>query len=509
MSFTGPPASPQAPAEGPPAAFPVPQPAAAGSRTSKGLLAVAIALLIVGAAAGLGYATFDSGPQVPGTWDPRVASIAAFVEAARGLRYEHPVRVYFLTPSEYSLAINGERTSAGSAASKARAKRTAAFERAIGFVQGEPDVEKAAGDLADSGTLAYYDFDRKIVNIRGTKLTVNTRVTLAHELTHALQDQQFDLSSRFGAGNSEQQQALRTIVEGDAMTVENRYIDTLTEDEKTAYRTEYQAVYDKSQQDLGQVATALQASQTIPYAIGQPYVGFVQATRGGQPDTARLDALMRRLPQDTAATFDPADASGLRVDVEPPRLSGITFTVDQVGAFSLYVMLSDRIDATSAMDAVDGWRGDAFRAAETKTTGAKTTGAKTVMCVAATFAMASTNDAKELNEAFSQWAAAMPDPAAITHTTTGRRVSLKTCDPGPTATAPGAIGKSSDALALPSNRLDLAEVLVTQGSSRPKALCGADKIVRELTPSELTGGSVSDERKTEIQQLLKGAAEKC
>lgn len=329
----------------------------------------------------------------------------------------------------------------------------------------------------------------------------------------ALQDQHYDLSSRFGGGNSEQQQALRTVAEGDAMTVETRYIATLAEDEKAAYFKEYQTEYAKSQLDLGHVAIALQSSQTIPYAIGQPYVGFVQATANGGSDTSRLDAVMRDLPRDTAAIFDPADAAGARVVVNPPSLRGDTFTVDQVGAFSLFVMLSDRIDASSAMDAVDGWRGDAFRAVETRS-GSTTSGSTTVVCVAATFAMASRNDATQLNDAFSQWAAAMPDPGAITHrvigtnNVAGDRVSLKTCDPGPTDTARVPIGKSADALALPSNRLDLAELLVSQGSPRTKALCAADTTVRNLASPELTG-PVSDARRTEIQQLLKTAVEKC
>lgn len=505
MSFPGPPAPPPPVFPGPPAVAPVPSAPPVPNRTGKAIVAVAIALLITGVAAGIGYATFDSGPQVPSEWDARVAPIAKFVEGARGLEFAHPVRVYFLTPSEYSLAINGTQKKGDSPAAAAYAERTAAFERAIGFIEGNPDVEKASGDLADSGTLAYYDFDKKIVNIRGTKLTVNTRVTLAHELTHALQDQEFDLSARFDEGDSEQQQALRTIVEGDAMTVENRYIETLTDNEKSAYYREYQREYDQSQKDLGHVAVALQTSQSIPYAIGQPFVAYTEAVKDNQYDTERLDELMKHLPKDTAATFDPADASGTRVDVTAPKLAGTTFTVDHVGAFSLYVMLSDRIDAKVAMDAVDGWRGDAFRAVETKRSGSP----KAVMCVVASFAMGRAADATQLNDAFTQWAAAMPEPTLITHSAIGSRVSLKTCDPGASATASIPIGRSSGALALPATRLDFAELLVSEGSSRQEALCGADKVVRELSPGELSGSGISDERRTEVRQLLKSAATDC
>ena len=39
----------------------------------------------------------DDGPGHPDEWDPRVADLAAFVEDERGLDFDHPVYVDFLT----------------------------------------------------------------------------------------------------------------------------------------------------------------------------------------------------------------------------------------------------------------------------------------------------------------------------------------------------------------------------------------------------------------------------
>ena len=48
--------------------------------------------------------------------------------------------------------------------------------------------------MLGSDTLAFYDPRTQDVYVRGTDTTAPaTRVTLAHELTHALQDQHFDL----------------------------------------------------------------------------------------------------------------------------------------------------------------------------------------------------------------------------------------------------------------------------------------------------------------------------
>src|SRR5690606_26121335 len=50
----------------------------------------------------------DEGVDHPDAWDPRVADLAAFVEDARGLAYDHPVHVDFLTPEEYTEATTTE-----------------------------------------------------------------------------------------------------------------------------------------------------------------------------------------------------------------------------------------------------------------------------------------------------------------------------------------------------------------------------------------------------------------
>ena len=48
--------------------------------------------------------------------------------------------------------------------------------------------------LNAASTAAFYDPDRKTVFVRGSTLDVAGRVTVAHELTHVLQDQYFNLN---------------------------------------------------------------------------------------------------------------------------------------------------------------------------------------------------------------------------------------------------------------------------------------------------------------------------
>ena len=74
----------------------------------------------------------------------------------------------------------------------------------------------------------------------GTDLTdVDVRVTLVHELTHALQDQHFDLTKLDDAvETSGEDFALTALVEGDATSVEDDYLFSLPQAEQDAYFAE-------------------------------------------------------------------------------------------------------------------------------------------------------------------------------------------------------------------------------------------------------------------------------
>jgi hypothetical protein len=79
-----------------------------------------------------------------------------------------------------------------------------------------------------------------MVFVRGDELTPAVRVTLAHELTHVLQDQHFDLQ-RLDEPDFEEHEGLRAMAEGDAGRIEDIYVtDVLTSAEQTAYETTQQ-----------------------------------------------------------------------------------------------------------------------------------------------------------------------------------------------------------------------------------------------------------------------------
>ena len=486
----------------PPPGWQPPAPPGPRSVWPRVALAAFLTLSICGLAAGAGALLFDDSPGFPDRWDPKVQRFVDFVEEVRGLEFSHPVAVYFLTPEEYTAAtgsFSGDQTT-----SDAGQKKLTALQRALGQVEGDADLAEAGAKLADSGTLAFYDPSTKAVNVRGTDIGVDTEVTLVHELTHALQDQEFDLEQLFESADSEQSTALRSVVEGDALTVEQAYVERLPDERRRVYDELSAGNLAGAEVDLSSVPASLQATLAMPYAMGRPYVAFVLEAGGGGPETARLDDVMRAPPDDTISIFTPA----LKVErtlVDPPDLGGDrVFLRDVVGAFSLYVLLAERIDPLVAMDAVDGWRGDSFVAAEivpdrnTK---------RRAMCAAATFRMAGRSDADQLGAAFDSWATTMPEAAQVTVEVRNDTVDFRSCDPGADASM-GLTGRSLDALAAPAIRLDIAASVV--GDVGPKkSACVAERVIRLFTPDELTADSLTPERQATLQAEVASAEDSC
>ncbi len=469
------------------------------------LTAVAATVAVVAAAAGIGSILGHAGIVAPARWDARVADLARFVENARGHRFRHPVRVYFLSPKEYRDAIGAGLSGEPTAAQRREADRQVAELRALGLISGSPDVLKAQGELADSGTLAFYDQTEDVVNVRGSTMTVGLRVTLVHELTHALQDQIYDVESMLAAPD-EGSAAARAVLEGDATAVERAYVESLGEREGAAYDEERKRQAGDADDQLAEVPDILTTIFGLPYALGPSFVNLADAGRGGLR-LDRIDAVYRRLPRTSAELFDPItyfDRASFK-SIDPPRIAGSTGRRDDVlGASVLFLMLSERIDAATAMRAVDGWRGDAVRSGVVKRDGHRR------VCVAATVRLASAGDAEELRSALGAWRQqlAQPDQASVSANAQRREVTFRSCDPGSKINL-GTTGRSSQALSLPVLRAQIAAREVNEGRSRRVGLCVGSRVADALQPKDLEAQAGSSELRARIQALIADAIDAC
>jgi hypothetical protein len=396
------------------------------------------------------------------------------VQRNRNLEFLHPVRVNFLSPAAYRQISTGG-VSTPSAADQRKLEEAVAEMRALGLVSGKVDLGGATKELQDSGTLAYYSPESKQIYVRGTALTPGVRVTLAHELTHVLQDQHFDLG-RMQKLSDEPAAAYRAVVEGDAVRIEDKYVAQLTKAEKAAYDKEQAAVQKSSSARLdAKVPKILTTLFGAPYAFGGRLVTLLDAV-GQQP---AIDGAIADPPSTGEQVFDAqaylarAQDHAKTVTVQVP--SGAQRITDgELGSITWFLVLSRQLDPHVALRAVDGWGGDHYVVYRTKAR----------VCLDLAFEGDTPNDTTEMQSALQAWAAKVPGNTPTVQRR-GAAVVLTSCDPG-SAAITQATGDET-ALALPLLRTDIYTAARKAKLATTVAHCFSQAVVDSFTIPQLTG----------------------
>jgi len=465
------------------------------------LVAIAtVVILVAGGAAVFVVRNRDDSIPHPKDWDPRVLDVVQFVEKSRGLTFKHPVFVDFLDAKAYS---DRARTDQSKLTDKEK-KQLEAFNgelRALALSNSKIDLLEATNDLVDTGTLAFYQPDTERVSIRGTDVTVDLKVTLSHEFTHVLQDQYFNIkTSRTSKFKTDQEaSAFHTLLEGDAVRVENAYIDTLSADDKAQYEDAHKKEVDNAVSGLKDVPVALQAFQSAPYLVG-PSLTELLVSDGGQSE---LDAAFKDPPATDEHVIDPSTflAHEKALDVAiPPLPDGVADSdvVDKgdFGAISLFVVLAERIDPFVALQAIDGWGGDSFIAYQQA--------GKT--CVRLDFEGDTANDDSEMKSALDQWIATLPAGMASA-TADNEVVHVQTCDPG-TDAGLTLNNRANDAMAILQARSDFMLQAVQEAHvSVGKGFTFAGCVVKAIGFDTFVAADKGDT--TGLQQVVRNAIGGC
>ncbi|KAA0235582.1 MAG: hypothetical protein JJLCMIEE_00492 [Acidimicrobiales bacterium] len=457
---------------------------------------VGLVLLLGAVGAGFYLYGYDSGPSHPAEWDSRVAELAVFVEQARGLEFDRPIFVDFLDEQEYSEFARVEE-SEFSDADREYADDLVAMSRALGLMEGEVDLLTAENELYDAGTLGFYSSDTERITVRGDELTSAVRVTLVHELTHALQDQNFDLDRLEDTEDPAVAGNLRAVAEGDAIRIENEYIDELPADEQEEYYAQTEADVTQTEQDLSDVPDVMSTLFGSTYLFGESFVQVLYEDGG----TAGVNGALEDPPLADEQLLDPL--TYLQGDApEQPELAGDELGDEVIeegtfGAVYWYVVLSERIDAHEALDAVEGWAGDAYVAYRS--------GGE--VCVSSRYLAETDEDASEMERALGSWLATMPGEVASVERD-GNEIALDACDPGPDAEI-GVTGNSGDALILPYARSIWAASYLGQGIDLETSFCAADQVVEQVGVEELVNGDEEYFTSPEFQSYFLDALEAC
>jgi hypothetical protein len=387
------------------------------------VVAVVVVVVLVAGVVGVVATRRDDKQQFPKQWDRRIAPIAATVAKLRGLQFKHPVQVRFLGAKAFEKEL-GYDDGDTSRSEKHELAREAGVLRAVGLLAGKVDLGKALSAEGRSGTLAFYSFKKEEIVVRGSTLDAAHRVTLAHELTHVLQDQYFDLTKlhkRAADSDAGDESAFLALVEGDAVRIEDKYQAHLSKAERKAYDRQQQAEGDRITKETKSVPDIVTLLFSAPYEFGPPTLSILEHTGGNR---AIDEALQGPVPSSRVFILPAALNDPIRV--APPSVpagSKAAGDPESFGPFETYLMLAMRIDpqrALEAADVVEGGRATAYRT-------------RGKLCYAIAFATTGATNRAFLSGALSSWAGTMPS-AQLTES--GSRLRLTTCDPGASASSP-------------------------------------------------------------------------
>jgi hypothetical protein len=327
------------------------------SQLRKALVTVAVLALF-----GLrGYTMFKpddstSSPARPKTvpvqvssWDARMVDLVAFVEKEHGQPFKHPVKVTFLDDAAFLARLNrGDRKP-----NRKQEQTTEALLRARGYAGASFSLTASNKEVKGlTGGVYFPDTDE--IAIRGNELDAFGKLVVVHELTHSWQHQAYPIDKLEKTIKTDSDLFIyRTLLEGDARRIENRYYRSRPEAEQAAITAgENSARGDGSADAIPGPILALTAS---PYELGSMLTTYLASSGelDRQFDAFKLDQRRVLLPELPAATESAA--------VKPtfPTLKqgqkALTFNEYQYGYFpdgalSLFLTLSSRLDAA------DAWR---------------------------------------------------------------------------------------------------------------------------------------------------------
>ena len=305
----------------------------------------------------------DAGAPAEGPTPPVIEQVMRQVAQIRGFDYDHSVVAEPVSQAQIGRDVVAYADQAYPKGQYAR--RSIAWDT-IGVVPDGTDLRAAYEDYGSSQVIGYYDTITGTLKFTGSSSpSPLERITLAHELTHAIDDQRFGLErlDQLGAECRDEDSAAATaLVEGNATFFMLRWARTfLTAAEQVQVGIEA-AQQDTSTAGIPQFIVRLQA---FPYEQGMNFVSVLDS-RGGLDE---VDRAFENLPASTEQIIHPERyPNDAPTPVNVPNLSAELgagwkdLDVMTIGEEWLKIALGLRLDASQAATAAAGWDGGTYRA---------------------------------------------------------------------------------------------------------------------------------------------------
>ncbi len=224
----------------------------------------------------------------------------------------------------------------------------------IGLLDPGQDLEMILRDLLAQQVLGYYEPETKQLFVRdaGVGLSGTDKLTIVHELVHALTDQYYawgeDFLALVDAESGDELRALQTVIEGDATFHQSVYMAT------GMLPSEFGDVLAdaaEQQETTRGVPPILLESLAFPYTTGALYMQSLSS--------ADIEQVYVDPPVSTEQILTRSNEAPIEVAVPPIELGGYS-VVDEftVGQGDLEILISAVLDAGTAAAVADGWGGD-------------------------------------------------------------------------------------------------------------------------------------------------------
>jgi hypothetical protein len=300
----------------------------------------------------------DAGAAAPPAAPVRV--IAERVERLRDLRFETVPRPQAVSPAQ---AREEGLEDLDRAAPAERLRAFQALYALLGLIEPGTDLRELSASLFGEGVAGYYDpRDGRLRTVTGaaTGTRVLAEMVLAHELTHALEDQRFGFDVDALEEGDDAALARTALIEGTATRLMYAYVEEhFTAEEALG------GLLGSAFQDTGDLPPFLQATLLSPYLDGERFVADLLRRAGGRWDL--VDTAHRlRPPSSTEQVLHPdaylqADEPA-RVRLRASRVLGDGWALATAGTWGELQTreLLVRAGGGGSADAAEGWGGDRY-----------------------------------------------------------------------------------------------------------------------------------------------------
>jgi hypothetical protein len=233
----------------------------------------------------------------------------------------------------------------------------------LGVLNQGDNVVQILLDLLTEQVIGTYSADDKVMYVVGgaSSFGPDEQVTFAHEFTHSLQDQYYDLNKLLPkhGDNDDRSEAIQALVEGDAVLIQRLWAQSALSPAELGQLG--QSGSDSSSK-LFQAPNFIREQLLFPYGDGFNFVRQMYQAGG----TGAVDEVFRNPPDSTEQILHPDKyrAHEKPVPVAVPDLSGSLgqgwrqINQNTLGEMALRLMLEEYTDANRASRAAAGWGGD-------------------------------------------------------------------------------------------------------------------------------------------------------